>query len=99
MEFQILGPFKITHGGEDIALAGAKQRGLVAILALNAGRVVPAERVLNDLRGDEAPGKNALQARVSQIRKALEAGGARRVLIGRGPGYVLTVDERGVDAA
>ena len=99
MEFQILGPLRITHGGEDIALAGAKQRGLVAILALNAGRVVPAERLLNDLWGDEAPGKNALQARVSQVRKAFEAGGARRVLVGRGSGYVLTVEERGVDAA
>lgn len=99
MEFRILGPFEILHGGRQVALAGAKQRGLVAILALNAGRVVPAERLLNDLWGDEAPGKNALQARVSQVRKALEAEGARRVLIGRGPGYVLTVDESGVDAA
>ncbi len=99
MEFQILGPLRILDGGRELHVAGAIQRGLIAILALEAGRTVPTERLLGDLWAGEPPGKNALQARVSQVRKVLEAHGAQRVLIGRETGYVLDVDESQVDAA
>ena len=59
--------------GRTVAVAGAKQRALLAMLLLHANDVVSADRLMDALWGDEPPetAKNALQVHVSQLRKAL----------------------------
>ena len=78
-------------------MAGARQRELLALLLLDAGHVVSSDRLMDELWGERQPaaGATALRVRVSQLRKALRAGGD--VLVTRPPGYALLVPRDGLD--
>ncbi len=99
MEFGILGPLEVRDGSGLVRVPGVKERALLADLLVHAGRVVAADRLVEDLWGEDPPGKpaNALQGRVSALRRALGAGGSGLVVT-RPPGYVLVVDPEMVDA-
>ena len=95
IHFRLLGPFEASREGEPLALGAAKQRALLARLLLNANEVVPRDRLIDDLWG-EAAAKNAahtIQVYVSSLRKAL----GRDVIATRAPGYLVSVDEGGLD--
>src|SRR3954451_8696670 len=97
MQFQILGPLRVTNGDErEIALGGAKPAAVLAMLLLRAGEVVPADRLIEDL-WDGAPPATAsktLQVHMSRLRRAL---GERRIDTTAG-GYVLDVEPEQIDA-
>ena len=96
LEFRILGPLEVSNETGPVALGGPKQRGLLAILVLEAGRVVPTDRLIDLLWGEEAP-KSAtasLQNAIGRLRRALGAD----VLETRAPGYVLSVAPEQIDA-
>jgi DNA-binding winged helix-turn-helix (wHTH) protein len=99
VEFRILGPLEVLDGATPIAVPGAKERALLADLLVHAGRVVAADRLMEDLWGERPPGNpaNTLQGRVSALRRALGPVAAR--LTTRPPGYRLDVDPELVDAA
>ena len=89
MEFRILGPLEVLDGGREVPLGGSKQRALLAFLLLHANRVVPRDRLIDEL-WDTAPpetARTALQVHVSQLRKAL----GRDAIVTRAPGYVIQV--------
>ncbi|HWT23252.1 MAG TPA: winged helix-turn-helix domain-containing protein, partial [Solirubrobacteraceae bacterium] len=90
VEFRILGPLEVLSDGAPPARLRAKPRGLLAILLLNAGRVVSADRLAAELWGETPPPSAAklVQGYVSQLRKALPE--AR--LETRLGGYVLHAD-------
>lgn len=92
MEFRILGPLEVRDGDVTLPVTGAKQRALLAILLLHANEVVSADRLVDELWGEEPPdaGPTALHVRVSQLRKALGTAAAR--LETRAPGYLLRVE-------
>src|SRR5262245_7612333 len=92
VEFRVLGPLEVVLGDEVLTPRGGKQRALLALLLLHANEVVPSERLIDDIWGDDAPasGLSALHVRVSQLRRALEAAGD--VLVTRPPGYVLLAE-------
>ena len=96
MEFRILGPLDVVAGGRPVQLTGTRERTLLAILLIHAGEVVSADRLIDELWGDDLPGdpSNALQVVVSRVRRAL--GG--ELLVTRKPGYVFHVDADSVDA-
>ena len=98
MEFRILGPLEAEVGGQLLPLRGRRQRSLLALLLLSANEVVPDDRLLEDIWGDEPPasGRAALRVRVSQLRKTL--GDAGTALLTRPPGYVLHVEPDRIDA-
>jgi DNA-binding SARP family transcriptional activator len=100
MEFRILGPLEVDDGAGPVQIPGAKERALLADLLVHAGQVVSADRLIDDLWGDQPPRNptNTLQGRVSALRRALgpAAGG---VLVTRPPGYLLEPDHAQVDAA
>jgi predicted ATPase/DNA-binding SARP family transcriptional activator len=100
MEFAILGPLEVRDGAAPLRVPGAKERALLADLLVNAGRVVPADRLVEDLWGDQPPGNpaNTLQGRVSALRRALGPAGSGMVAT-RPPGYSLEADPGQVDAA
>jgi len=100
MEFGILGPLEVRDGPGLVRVPGAKERALLADLLVHAGRVVSADRLVEDLWGDDPPGNpaNTLQGRVSALRRALGTAGAGLVVT-RPPGYVLEADPGQVDAA
>jgi predicted ATPase/DNA-binding SARP family transcriptional activator len=100
MEFGILGPLEVRNGEAAVRVPGAKERALLADLLVNAGRVVSADRLVEDLWGEDPPGNpaNTLQGRVSALRRALGPGASRR-LVTSPPGYRLDTGPEQVDAA
>ncbi|GLX92179.1 BTAD domain-containing putative transcriptional regulator [Herbidospora sp. NBRC 101105] len=96
MRFGILGPLDVRRDdGTPVELTGPRGRTLLATLALDAGKVVPASRLIDVLYGATPPAgaANALQAQVSRLRTAL--GGH----IAHTPaGYRLDTDPGDVDA-
>src|SRR5262245_12730654 len=49
LEFRILGPLAVRVDGTSVPIGGPKQRALLALLLLNANRVVPRERLIVEL--------------------------------------------------
>ncbi len=91
MEFRILGPLEVSDGERLLRLTGAKQGALLALLLLHANEVVSSDRLIDELWGElPETGANALQARVSKLRKSL-APVAGEILLTRAPGYLLEV--------
>jgi DNA-binding SARP family transcriptional activator len=90
VEYALLGPLEVRSDGRPIAIGRGKQRALLAALALNAGHVVSAERLIDDLWGDEPPATaaTALQVYVSRLRKTLGEGAIET----REPGYLVEGD-------
>jgi DNA-binding SARP family transcriptional activator len=97
MEFGILGPLEVREDGVVLALPGAKQRGLLALLLLHPNEVVPADRIVEELWPDEPPGAGvkSLRVGVSRLRKSLGRGGER--LLTRASGYVLELEPGQLD--
>jgi len=95
MEYRVLGPLEVRDGEESLPLAGAKQRALLALLLLNANRVVSRDRLIDELWGDEPPetAVTSVQVYVSRLRKLLPDG----TLLTCPPGYVLEVEPEDVD--
>ena len=101
MDFQVLGPLRVIVDGAEVPIATRRQRALLVLLLMNAGRVVPAERLIDRLWDGSPPPQGAVTLRsyVSNVRQALggPAGvGAR--LVTRGQGYCLDVPAETVDA-
>ncbi|MFC4911814.1 BTAD domain-containing putative transcriptional regulator [Actinomadura gamaensis] len=94
MRFGVLGPLAVwTDGGEPVRVPEAKVRLLLAVLLAAEGGVVSSDRLVEELWGDRPPRNplGTLQARVSQLRKALDDAepGGRALVKSQPPGYVL----------
>ncbi|MER5646843.1 BTAD domain-containing putative transcriptional regulator [Streptosporangium sp. NPDC002524] len=97
MRFGVLGPLAVwTTSGEPVAIPGLKVRALLADLLAHEGRPVPADRLIDDLWGDDPPGNPAaaLSAKVSQLRRVLEDAepGCRDLVVRRPAGYAVGAD-------
>jgi predicted ATPase/DNA-binding SARP family transcriptional activator len=92
----LLGPVALVEDGRGTSVAGEKQRTLLALLALAAGEPVSADALVDELWPFAVPSDpaNALQARISAVRKVV---GAER-LRSTAAGYVLDVPADDVDA-
>ncbi|MFE0653927.1 BTAD domain-containing putative transcriptional regulator [Streptomyces sp. NPDC059534] len=91
MRFGVLGPVAVWDAeGEPVRVPETKVRALLADLLAHEGRPVPTDRLVDDIWGDAVPGNpaNALQAKVSQLRRAI---GRDRVLH-HPAGYRLRLD-------
>jgi DNA-binding SARP family transcriptional activator/DNA-binding CsgD family transcriptional regulator len=104
LHFAVLGAFGVKRDGQEVDLGPRLQRTLLAILVVEAGHVVPVDRLLDLLWRDEPPAAAiaSVQAYVSQLRRVLEPSRAprapARVLVTQDPGYVLRVADSQVDA-
>jgi predicted ATPase/DNA-binding SARP family transcriptional activator len=100
VEFRMLGPFEVLVAGEVRVVPGGAERAVLQLLLLNAGRVVPASSLVDALWGEDLPvnATNALQGRMSRLRRALsDAGLPESLVVTRRPGYVLDVDPDRID--
>ena len=103
MRFGILGPLAVwTDAGEPVVVPGTKVRALLADLLINVGRPVSADRLVDDIWGEDPPGNAAgtLSAKASHLRRALDDAepGARALVVSPPPGYKLDVALDAVDA-
>jgi WD40 repeat protein/DNA-binding SARP family transcriptional activator len=100
LEFRILGPLSVRVDGTPVALGGPKQRALLALLLLNANRVVSRDRLVAELFPDQSVNSadHALRNHVSRLRKVFgAAGGDEPRLAARAPGYLLRVEPGELD--
>jgi DNA-binding SARP family transcriptional activator len=95
LDLRLLGPLELRGDAGAIGLGGQKQRALLCLLALNAGRVVATDRLIDELWGEHPPrtAATSLQNMISSLRKTL---GADRVVT-RAPGYLLDLASEEID--
>jgi DNA-binding SARP family transcriptional activator len=103
MRFGVLGPLAVwTNAGEPLTVPGLKVRALLADLLVHAGQPVSVDRLIDDLWGERLPADaaGALQAKISQLRRALARGepDGRELVEYQPPGYLLRAAGDAVDA-
>jgi len=95
MQVRLFGELEAVAEGVPVLVRGAKQRALLALLALQRGRPVSADRLIDVLWGDGQASNpaNALQAQIGQLRRTF---GAAAILTSEA-GYALAVGPDDVD--
>ena len=96
MDFRFLGPLEVRSAGTPLALGGQKQRGILAVLLLNANTVVTVDRLVDDVWGAEPP--RTVQAYVQNCVSRLRTVLGRDVIETHPGGYLLRVAPEEVDA-
>jgi DNA-binding SARP family transcriptional activator len=93
---RLLGPVDVIVRGDPYPVAGLRRKSLLAILALQPGKVVSSSRLIDLIWGDEPPATavNTLQQHVSYLRAALHQ---RSAIVAQAPGYVLDVPPDAID--
>src|ERR1700704_5222808 len=97
MRVGLLGGLEVLDDeGRLVVVAGPKLRALLAVLALQTGRVVPAEQLIDALWGDNPPTevRNGLQGLASKLRRTL---GSPDLVTMRGAGYALELPAGAID--
>jgi predicted ATPase/DNA-binding SARP family transcriptional activator len=95
MEVRLFGELEVLAGGVPVPVRGAKQRALLALLALQRGQPVSADRLIDMLWGDgqAANPANALQAQIGQLRRTFGAA----AIVTSDAGYALDARPDQVD--
>src|SRR5262245_18556382 len=76
LRFRLLGPMEILVEGRALALPGSAERALLAQLLLSPGRTIPVSMLIDRLWAESTlpvDPTNALQVRVSKLRRSLKA--------------------------
>src|SRR5580693_5876043 len=100
MRFRLLGPLEIRTGEDDWRGIGApKWRAVLAALLINAGQIVPADALINEVWGDTPPAKagNLISIYVLRLRRLLGYTDST-ILATRAPGYLLRLRPGDTDA-
>ncbi len=89
MDVRILGPIEVWHDGRQHPLGGSTQRSLLTDLVLHANEVVPAERLIDDIWGEDSTDSaaTALRVNILRLRRALPADAVAT----RSPGYLIRI--------
>ncbi len=100
LSLRVLGPLTAEIDGDAIGLGGSKQRTVLGLLLIEAGRVVSTERLVETVWGDDAAptAPSTLQVYVSSLRRALGPARPGEVVIAtQRPGYVARVGRDELD--
>ena len=94
MEFRILGPLEVVDAGRPLALGGAKQRALLALLLLTPNRAVSVDRLIDALWPDDLrPPRRTRSSSTSRSCGSCSG----RVIVTQEPGYLIRIDPDQVD--
>ena len=95
LRFGILGPIEVVHDGGLLQLGGPRQRSTLALLLLNANRVVSIDQLADALYAGRPPATAVTQVhrQVSELRKVLGSEAIRT----QGSGYVINVPRGQLD--
>ena len=94
-QISVLGPVEVRRDGQLLPVPGGKTAEVLVRLALEAGVVVRADRLIDDLWAGAATRRNTLQSKVARLRRAL---GDPSAIVGGDGGYELAVEPDAVDA-
>ncbi|MFG2642564.1 BTAD domain-containing putative transcriptional regulator [Streptomyces sp. NPDC048370] len=100
LEIRLLGPVEALAGDRRIPLGGGKPRALLAALALEHGRVISTERLVDVVWPHDPPdsARALIQTYVSTLRRSFSDAGCPDVIATRTPGYALRTEAATVDA-
>ncbi|WP_279629609.1 AfsR/SARP family transcriptional regulator, partial [Amycolatopsis kentuckyensis] len=96
MELRVLGQVELRVDGRVVEVGHARQRCVLAVLLVEANRVVTTEQLLDRVWADRLPynARRVASNYVSRLRRLLVGDVA---VVRRGGGYVLEVDPEAVD--
>ena len=94
VEFRVLGPLEVYSGDILVHVGGVKQRSILALLIANQGRAVSADRIVDEVYGEDAAAgvRRSVQTIVSMLRRDLGD-----VVVGTGDGYRFDAPRDTVD--
>src|SRR4051812_10084839 len=102
--YRLFGGVSATVSGVEVDLVGPKPRLVLAVLALETGRTVSFDRIVELVWGDDAPGQvaSSLRGYVSRLRKVLDppeaiAAGWPEAIVWMDGGYRLQAARHDVD--
>src|SRR5437667_10580674 len=104
MNFGILGATEVRDEARRVEIPTGRARSLLALLILHAGEPVAAERIVDELWGEDPPrtAGTVVQELVSRLRRAFEPGRAKgapsELLQTVGSGYRLATHPGSIDA-
>ncbi len=98
-DIRLLGGVEAVVNDRSVTLGGQKQRMILAVLAMDVGRVVSVERLIDSVWGERPPEtvRASLQVHISQLRRAFSDAGLPGAIQTRPPGYVLLLDREAID--
>jgi len=100
VHFRILGPLEFFDGRDWAPIGAKKWRSLLAVLLVRAGEVVPSDRLIAEVWGDDPPaGANNLVSVYALRLRRLIGDEQGQVLRTRAPGYQLALEPGDLDAA
>src|SRR6185369_1809514 len=97
MRFLVLGPLEVIgDDGTPVAIAGAKERAVLACLLSRAGHVVSVDTLVDELWGEEPPrtAEKTLGSYVSRLRRSVAA----EAISAHGEGYAFEMNGHEIDA-
>ncbi|MEO6502594.1 MAG: BTAD domain-containing putative transcriptional regulator [Jatrophihabitantaceae bacterium] len=99
MELLVLGPLDLMSEGQRIQLGGHRQRVVLAMLTLNANRVISVEQLADAAWGPAAPptARAQIQTCVSSLRRLLAQARQPEAIETRDPGYLLHLPSEHLD--
>jgi DNA-binding SARP family transcriptional activator len=99
VEFCLLGPVEVIAEGQPVEIGGRRQQVVLAMMLLEANRVLPIGRLVDALWDDEPPptAKSQVQICVSSLRRRLATVGRAQAIVTRPSGYMLQAADDEVD--
>ena len=99
MRFRLLGPLEVRAGDDWKGIGAPKWRSVLAALLINAGQIVSADALINEVWQDDPPAKaaNLISIYVLRLRRLMESADSG-LLVTRAPGYQLRVTSADTDA-
>lgn len=108
IQARILGPFDVRMHDRPVLPAARKPKQVLAVLLLNANRVVSTATLMKELWGEDKPktATAALQTYILQVRKLIQKAlvahgaspkGAKQILTTKENGYGLMTDSADID--
>ncbi|MDX8036050.1 BTAD domain-containing putative transcriptional regulator [Lentzea sp. BCCO 10_0856] len=96
MEFGLLGAVEVRVGDRVVDVGHSRQRCVLAVLLVEANRLVPVDVLVDRVWGEQVPhrARNAVAGYVSRLRQVLPD---EVRIVGRQGGYLLTADPMSVD--
>jgi DNA-binding SARP family transcriptional activator len=99
LRLRLLGPLRVWNGTAWTPVRAAQQRVVLAVLAIEAGRVVATDRLIDEIWGDRPPRAAASVVRGYVLRLRQQLGGGRAgPLVTGTAGYLLAAGPDEVDA-
>jgi DNA-binding SARP family transcriptional activator len=99
MEYRVLGPLEVLRDDTPVDVGGPRQQIVLAVLLLEAGRIVTSERLVDAVWSTNPPATARSQIHIcmSSLRRLLAADPTSSAILTRKPGYVLTLGDDTLD--